>query len=198
MPILHLVAGPNGAGKTTFVQTVLQPATHLPFVNADMIATARWPGAEVENAYLAAQVAAEQRNSLLAARQSFIAETVFSHESKVELAGLANQLGYLVELHVILIPETIAVPRVQSRVANGGHQVPAEKVTARYQRLFPLVLKAQRLVDRTTYYDNSRASKPFRIVARAEYGLWIGKPNWPAWTPEALTGALRNTAEQRG
>ena len=38
-PVLHLLAGPNGAGKSTFYQEILGPATGLPFVNADEIAS---------------------------------------------------------------------------------------------------------------------------------------------------------------
>jgi len=45
-PVLHLLAGPNGSGKSTFVAEVLQEVTHLPFVNADVIAAHRWPDAQ--------------------------------------------------------------------------------------------------------------------------------------------------------
>ena len=41
---LDLVVGPNGAGKTTFVELVLAPLRPgVTFVNADVIAAARWP-----------------------------------------------------------------------------------------------------------------------------------------------------------
>ncbi|HEY5881702.1 MAG TPA: AAA family ATPase, partial [Nakamurella sp.] len=60
-PVLHVIAGPNGAGKSTLYSAVLGPATHLAFVNADLIATQRWPGAETVHAYSAATLAAEER-----------------------------------------------------------------------------------------------------------------------------------------
>ena len=80
-PVLHLIAGPNGAGKTTLATRVIAPVTHLPFINADVIAAQRWPDAQAEHAYDASQVAAEQRRELIGARASFITETVFSHPS---------------------------------------------------------------------------------------------------------------------
>jgi predicted ABC-type ATPase len=41
---LDLVAGPNGAGKSTFVELTLAPLLRSSvFVNADEIATQRWP-----------------------------------------------------------------------------------------------------------------------------------------------------------
>lgn len=79
-PVVHIVAGPNGAGKTTFVLRVLQPVTHLPFVNADVIAAERWPDAQSEHAYDASRAAEAERQRLMARRVSFITETVFSQE----------------------------------------------------------------------------------------------------------------------
>lgn len=78
-PVFHLLAGPNGSGGSTFVAEVLQPVTHLPFVNADVIAASRWPEAPAEHAYDASRAAADERIRLMAARASFITETVFSH-----------------------------------------------------------------------------------------------------------------------
>ncbi len=56
--------------------------------------------------------------------RSFIAETVFSHPSKLELIDTAHAAGYTVVVHVVLIPEELAVQRVSHRVSAGGHDVP--------------------------------------------------------------------------
>ena len=186
-PILHLVAGPNGSGKTTLVERVLRPVTHLPFVNADVIAASRWPGSEIEHAYEAARLADLDRRRRMLARASFIAETVFSHESKVALAEQAGTLGYLVHLHVVLVPRDLAPARVEDRVRRGGHDVPEVKVRERYDRLWPLVARAAATVDRADFYDNSRADTPLRRIARFERGVPIGEPEWPAWTPAVIT-----------
>ncbi len=187
-PFLHVLAGPNGAGKSTFVQTVLQPVTHLPFINADEIAALRWPGQEVEHAYEASVAAMAARDDALSHRRSFITETVFSHPSKVELIKQGRSAGYLVGLHVILVPEDVTVMRVKYRVAQGGHKVPESKVRERYRRLWDLVAEACGLADRCIFYDNTLASAPFRPVANYESGRLVGDPAWPAWTPPALTG----------
>lgn len=187
-PMLQLLAGPNGAGKSTFVAQVLQPVTHLTFVNADLIAAERWPDAQAEHAYEASRAAADERDRLMAARASFITETIFSHPSKVDLVAEATALGYLVHLHVVLVPESLAVARVAARVAEGGHDVPTEKIRARYVRLWPLIAAARDLADRATFYDNSRAAGPFRVVATYERGRLVQEPAWPTWTPKALLG----------
>ncbi|MBM7516023.1 AAA family ATPase [Nocardioides nitrophenolicus] len=185
-PVLHLLAGPNGAGKSTFVVHYLQPVTHLPFVNADVIAAERWPGEELEHAYDASRAAAEQRQTMIAARRSFISETVFSHPSKVDLVAQATAHGYLVHLHVIMVAADTPVERVRRRVRAGGHDVPAAKVRERYARLWDLVATARRLADRTTCYDNSSLATPFRVVASYERGRLVGSADWPAWTPAPL------------
>ena len=186
-PVLHVLAGPNGAGKSTFVARVLQPVTHLPFVNADEIAAERWPGAELEHAYQASRAAADQRRRMLARGESFITETVFSHHSKVALVTQAVSLGYLVNLHVILVPADLAVQRVAERVRRGGHEVPVDKIRERYARLLKLVVDARALADRSVFYDNSRAGTPFAVVATYERGRLVGESHWPAWTPTVLT-----------
>lgn len=185
-PVLHLLAGPNGAGKSTFVERVLIPSTGLPFVNADIIATREWPGAETEHAYEASRLAAAQRARQMGLRTSFITETVFSHPSKVDLVHQAVLLGYLVSLHVILVPVELSVARVAERIRRGGHNVPAEKIRQRHARVWPLVAAARDEADRAVFYDNSRAATPFREVARFDGGQPVGDPQWPDWTPNVV------------
>ena len=185
-PVLHLLAGSNGSGKSTFVERLLAPTTHLPFVNADLIAAERWPDSQPEHAYDASGFAAAERDRLMSTRTSFITETVFSHRSKVDLVRVANSLGYHVYLHVMLVPEDTGVGRVEHRVRRGGHSVPEEKNRSRYQRLWGLVAEARGFAERTRVYDNSSARHPYRLVATYERGVLVGEADWPAWTPAAL------------
>lgn len=185
-PVLLLLAGPNGSGKSTLATTRLIPVTHLPFVNADVIAKKRWPGEEMERAMDASRAAVLERDTLMAGGESFITETVFSHSSKVELVRTAHHIGYLVQLHVVIIPVELCVARVAERVRDGGHDVPEAKVRARYDRLWPLVREACSIADQVRFYDNSMATTPLRTVAEMERGALIGAPHWPKWTPAAL------------
>jgi predicted ABC-type ATPase len=189
-PVLYVIAGPNGAGKTTFYLTVLGPIVHLDLVNADVIAAERWPGAEVEHAYDAAALAAEERARRIAARESFATETVFSHESKVALLRDASRTGYRVVLHIVLIPEDLAVARVIARVADGGHHVPEEKVRARFERLWRHLREAIALADEVQVYDNSGSAEPFKRVASYLDGRVV-ESEWPSWTPHDLRSAGR-------
>ncbi|AGB26847.1 hypothetical protein Mycsm_06731 (plasmid) [Mycobacterium sp. JS623] len=183
---LDLVAGPNGAGKSTFVELTLAPLLKgSVFVNADEIAKVRWPDDPSAHAYEAALIAAETRAKLIELSRPFIAETVFSHPSKLELIDTAHAAGYTVVLHVLLIPEELAVARVDYRVRAGGHPVAQNKIRQRYHRLWPLVAEAITRCEQTTVYDNSAIKGP-RIVAQFNQGFIVGSPDWPAWTPQPL------------
>lgn len=185
-PVLHLLAGPNGAGKSTLYERVIGPATHLQFVNADRIAAEKWPGEELAHGYEAARWAAHQRDTLIGQRRSFVTETVFSHPSKIELIAAARQAGYLITLHVVMVPVDLAVLRVQERVLRGGHDVPQQKVIDRWERLWTHVAAAVPAADEAVFYDNSSAKRPYRIVAYLRDGHPLTSPAWPDWTPAPL------------
>ena len=182
-PVLWVLAGPNGAGKTTLYDKVLSVHVGVEFVNADLIAHEMWPGDEVARSYDAAQIAAARRQQLLTDRRSFIAETVFSHESKLQLMRDAADRGFIVMLHVVLIPQDLAVARVANRVEVGGHDVPEDKVRSRYQRLWGHVREAIKIADEAVLYDNTSAAAPLQPVATYLHGSLIGRPVWPTWIP---------------
>lgn len=185
-PVLHVLAGPNGAGKSELYERVIGPVTHLDLVSADLIAAERWPEDPEAHAYEAAESAAALRAELIGQRTSFVAETVFSHESKIELVDAAVAAGYLVTLHVLLVPEGLAIARVANRASLGGYSVPVAKIRSRYRRLWPLVASAIPRVQHTVVYDNCSSTRPFRVVAQFEQGLPLGARTWPRWTPKPL------------
>jgi predicted ABC-type ATPase len=185
---LDLVVGPNGSGKSTFVRFVLVPT--LPgsaFVNADEIAARNWPGDPEPHAYEAAAIAAATRSRLVELRRPFIAETVFSHPSKLELMDEAASAGYYVVLHVLMVPEDLAVARVDYRVASGGHGVPVDKIRGRYRRLWANVVRAVPKAGSATFWDNSGQGGPRRAAMFIE-GLAVGSAEWPDWAPTTVAG----------
>lgn len=79
-PLLLVLVGPNGAGESTFYRRWLE-AIPLPFINADVLAQALiGAGAPAGEATerLAAELTEKKRQELVAKRESFITETVFS------------------------------------------------------------------------------------------------------------------------
>jgi predicted ABC-type ATPase len=193
-PILHLIAGVNGAGKTSFYRYFLERMTPgAEFVNADELARERWPGHEDEHVVDAAGLAAARREELLDARETFVAETVFSHESKLELVEAAQRLGFRVFLyHVHVGSAELARARIATRVDQGGHDVPGDKVEARYERTLRLIPSAASFADMTLVFDNSgTAGTTHRhlITMRSGRIVTLREP-LPEWTEVAYRDAL--------
>ncbi len=139
-PVFHLLAGPNGAGKSTLYRALVRDeiiSGELIFVNADIFEREHLqhivdPGQRSE---AARDWADAQRAGKLARGESFVSETVFSHESKLALIDEAVAHGYVVALYVVALddPQRL-LARVQRRVREGGHDVPPERILARYPR----------------------------------------------------------------
>lgn len=187
MSRLDLVVGPNGAGKSTFVRfTLAAERPGVPFINADVLAAERWPdpAEAMRRATEASAMARDARTRLLADRREFIAETVASHPSKVDLVAEAVDAGYHVAVHVVLVPEDLAVQRVARRVAAGGHAVPEDKIRSRHRRLWTHVAAMVPLADSVEFYDNA-GDRP-RSVASFIVGELVGIARWPGWTPDVL------------
>jgi predicted ABC-type ATPase len=166
-PIIVALAGPNGAGKTTFYHAHLQPAG-LRFVNADVIARELNIGA-----YAAARVADSLREELVRQRESFVFETVFSDPVGAKLAFLkgAAQAGYATLLCFVgTSGPKVSEQRVAMRVSQGGHDVPAEKLIARFPRTMANLKTALRDLPCVWVFDNDDLRTPFRHAAVFEDG----------------------------
>jgi len=165
-PVFYLLAGPNGAGKSSLYRAAvadgLIPAD-AEFVNADLHEAAHLqhvtdPQARSEQAR---QWADGRRADLLRSGQSFVSETVFSHESKLALIEEAQQSGFAVVLLVVCLddPQRL-LARVRQRVQEGGHDVPADRILARYPRTIKNLTAAVRQADLAMLYDDGGASDP--------------------------------------
>ena len=178
-PVIVALAGSNGAGKTTFYHAHLQ-ATALRLVNADILAREL----RVE-AYSAAKMAGALRQRLMEQRQSFVFETVFSDPVGDKLAFLKDALGagYQVVLCFIGIGSPqISDQRVAMRVSQGGHDVPLEKLVARFPRTLANLKAAIAALPYVVIFDNEDLKHPFQRVALFENGkaVFLAKrlPRW--------------------
>jgi predicted ABC-type ATPase len=164
-PILHILAGPNGAGKTTLYEAQIRALTNAPFVNADQLVfeTLGRHGQSRQDAELGQNLANARRDALMAAGESLVTESTFSHPSKLDLIGRAKDLGYRAFVyHVNVESADDAVARVAAREARGGHPVPEANIRGRYERNQPLIREAVRMADRAAVFDNSLLGQPPR------------------------------------
>jgi predicted ABC-type ATPase len=185
-PVLVAIAGPNGAGKTTFYKAHLQPAG-LRFVNADVLAKGL-----LLDPYAGAEMADDIRSELLRQRESFVFETVFSDPVGAKIAFLsdATNAGYSTILCFIGVSGPKACEqRVSMCVSQGGHDVPNEKLIARFPRTLANLATAIRELPHVRIYDNGELRVPFRLVAVFENGraVELHRPV-PRWLRPLLPG----------
>ena len=106
--------------------------------------------------YLAAALAEFLRLKMLQADSSFSFESVFSHPSKIKELEDAKRAGFKIYLYFISTSDPfINLQRVKNRAESGGHDVPDEKVSARYMRTMGNLYAVFKLVDRAYLFDNS-------------------------------------------
>jgi predicted ABC-type ATPase len=183
---LDLVVGPNGAGKSTFIRLVVARVWPMAtVVDADEIAARTWPDDPAAHAYEAAALAARTREQLIGEHRPFVAETVCSHPSKLELVSAAHDARYYVALHVLMVPVELSVARVRARVAAGGRDVPEAKIRERHARLWAIVADAMLLADAATCWDNTRHDGPTEVATFLD-GVGAYTPRWPAWVAPVL------------
>ncbi len=202
-PVFYLLAGPNGAGKSTLYQALRSAgkiAAGAEFVNADLYEAAHLQHIEdpLKRSELAREWADARRAQLLTQGQSFVSETVFSHPSKLALIQQAQAKGFFVLLLVVALdqPERL-LARVSQRVMQGGHNVPAERILARYPRTLALLTQGVRMADAALLHDSFDANPgTHQLVASCQGAstriLYQPLPQWARAALGATSAAARD------
>jgi predicted ABC-type ATPase len=173
-PELIVIAGPNGSGKTSVTQKFLHHewSDGTIYINPDDVANEMFGDWNSQEAVIkSANYCAELREKCLQNKESFVFETVFSAEDKVEFLYRAKQAGYFVRLFFISTnsPE-INAARIAKRVMEGGHDVPISKIISRYYKSIANCITISKYVDRLYVYDNSVDNQDARILFRLSNG----------------------------
>jgi predicted ABC-type ATPase len=187
-----MVAGPNGAGKTTLVNRLRERGINFgEYINPDDIAQ------ELEGSYdkrvAQAQIIADgRRNACIEEKRSFSFETVMSHPSKVDILVRAKEAGFFVQVFFVGTddPQT-NIERVALRAAQGGHDVPKDKIVARWERTMEQLSEAIMSADQAFVFDNSVSGPvvfgPRLVLQRISFSeestmpqiqLFAPLPNW--------------------
>jgi len=147
-PSVLVFAGPNGSGKSTLAKMI----THYGvYINADDLKY-EYSLTDLE----AAQKAETLRNKCLEKKCDFTFETVLSTERNLLLLQKAKKSGYQIHcIYVLTCNADINVVRVKSRVLEGGHDVPKDKIRSRYLKALKLLPKLIEVCDVILIYDNS-------------------------------------------
>ena len=155
---LYIIAGCNGAGKTTASFTILPEILNCrEFVNADEIAKGLSPFQPETVSFESGRIMLERIEELFKAKVDFAFETTLATKSYRGKIESAKASGYNVTLLFFWLQNVdLAMERVKTRVAEGGHNIETEIIKRRYingiQNLFKIYLP---IVDEAMIFDNS-------------------------------------------
>ncbi len=154
----YIIAGPNGAGKTTFAETFLpEEAECLNFLNADLIARGIAPFNPESVAIESGKLFLKRMDSIVSNRESFAFETTLSGLNYIDRIKNWKKIGYEIILYFLKLPsEEMAIERVQTRVSEGGHNVPEDVIIRRFHRGWAnFQTHYKHIVDDWVIFDNS-------------------------------------------
>ena len=200
-PRLIVIAGPNGSGKTSLTRSLQKRGYDFgAYINPDDTA-ATLEGSYEDRVRRAQALTTQWRQEAIVARKNFSYETVFSHPSKLGELEAARATGFEITLLFVGIDNPdINVERVRTRVQLGGHDVPEDRVIARYQRTMGMLPDMVERTDRAIVFDNTvQSTDPAafngRVVAQCiAHGDGIAvklRSPIPAWTNRYLVEHAR-------
>jgi predicted ABC-type ATPase len=166
-----IIAGPNGAGKTTFAREYLLKEANCPdFINVDLIAAGLSPFDPDRVSLRAGRIMLAEIERRVRKRESFAFETTLSGHVYARMIPEWRTAGYRVRLIFLSLSDAdVAISRVATRVAQGGHNVSRTVIRRRFDaglRNFQNIY--MNLVDKWEWYDNS-GNAPQLI---SEAGTW--------------------------
>ena len=191
-PVLCVVAWPNGSGKTSTTEKLLanEWAADSVYINPDNIAQTQFGDWNSQEAVMKAAIEATRlRHECLDARRSFVFETVFSSQEKLDFLIKAHQCGFFIRFFYVCTENpNINVLRIAQRYLNGGHEVPISKIFSRYYKSLTFAAQAIRFVDRAYVYDNSCENELPQLLYRTSEGSVFKRytDNIPLWAESLI------------
>ncbi|WP_373519002.1 zeta toxin family protein [Pricia sp.] len=163
----NIIAGCNGAGKTTASYTILPEILDCnEFVNADEIARGLSPFRPEKAGIQAGRLMLQRIKSLISKGQDFAFETTLSTKSYKNLVEDAQRNGYSVTLiFFYLSSQDLAIKRVETRVKEGGHNIPEKVIRKRCENGLKNFFNIFRpIVDEWLFIENS--GEPYKLIAQ--------------------------------
>lgn len=171
-PSLWIIAGPNGSGKSSFYnRTDIEGwGGSIWIINPDLLTQTilEQEHCALEQANLAAVQRIEKwLDHSIDVYQTIGVETVLSTSKYRALVQKAKARNFRICLIFILLRDTdMQIARIRVRVAEGGHDVPADKIIARRQRSLDQLIWFLDHADEAHVFDNS-TTEPQLLITKS-------------------------------
>lgn len=161
MKMYTIVGGVNGVGKSSFTGVLKERTTDLGvIIDVDKM-TAELGG----NILSGGRAALKKIRECIDKKVSFTQETTLSGYKTEATAKEVKELGYHVRMFYVGL-DTVeeSLQRIENRVKRGGHDIPRDDVTRRFDGRWDAVAKVLPYCDEAEFYDNDNG-----FVKVAEY-----------------------------
>lgn len=153
MKMYTIIGGVNGVGKSSFIGALKELTTTLGIIiDTGKISTGD-------------ETLVNKIRECIDRNVSFSQETTLSEYIAEAAAKEAKKLGYYVRMFYIGL-DTVdeSLQRIENRVKRGGHNIPQDDVTRRFNERWDAVAKVLPYCDEAEFYDNDNG-----FVKVAEY-----------------------------
>lgn len=193
MPTLTIFAGVNGCGKTTLYKyATLQNSDFGERVNPDeILKESGWNWQSNVDIYKSGIIALNKIKTLIDDNKSLNWETTLVSNTLLQVLKLVKAKGYKVNMYFVTVKDvSIALDRINQRVINGGHGIPAEIVNSRFSRRFDKLNEALPYIDNAIFFDNTKTLQIASCYTKNNL-KYINKQY--AWSNELCNVLLNNT-----
>ena len=186
-----IFAGTNGAGKSTFynMSQDIPDFKETIRINTDEIVREIGNWRSDADQMKAGKIGIKLRNEAIRQGKSFNEETTLCGKTIIKLFEKLKENGYKIDLYYVGLKNAdIALERIKNRVANGGHDIPTEKVRKRYEESKNNLEKIIPFCDSVSVFDNSES---FRRLATIKEDKLIQKADKvPFWFNSKLKNLI--------
>ena len=186
-----IFAGTNGAGKSTFynMSQDIPDFKETIRINTDEIVREIGNWRSDADQMKAGKIGIKLRNEAIRQGKSFNEETTLCGKTIIKLFEKLKENGYKIDLYYVGLKNAdIALERIKNRVANGGHDIPTEKVRKRYEESKNKLEKIIPFCDSVSVFDNSES---FRRLATIKEDKLIQKADKvPFWFNSKLKNLI--------
>jgi predicted ABC-type ATPase len=203
-PCIYVLAGPNGGGKSSIMGAMMLQAG-ADYFNPDL-------EARIQSEQIG--ISREEANSIawrrgrdllqrvIRERKTFAFETTLGGKTITSSLQEALSAGLEVRIwYVCLATPELHIERVRSRVAQGGHTIPEDRIRARFDRsrknlvrLLPKVTEL-RIFDNSIEADPRSGKKPRpKLILHLRKGLIVSvcdPTETPEWAKPIVAAAMR-------
>ena len=175
MPELFLICGQNGAGKSTFSKKACL-RNSMEVIDTDEIAKIK----NITN-FKVGKLVGKMIRKNLSEQKTFAYESTLTANFDFRIVEMARQNDYKINfVYIGLDSENRSRKRVDERVKNGGHDIPSEDISRRYQKSLDNLRRIIPQVDNAKIYCNSHGD--YKKIARFSQGKIMNiSDNPPTW-----------------